>query len=87
MNEKLFLSFVSESVKNSVYDNCKSTHPYSLPFRVSQRVIFRDVHGSETFRTVRCPVRTVRTVRTIRTSCLRLLRSTYHGSHRLTRDA
>ena len=29
----------------------------------------------------------VRTVRTIRTSCLRLLRSTYHGSHRLTRDA
>ena len=28
-----------------------------------------------------------RTVRTLRTSCLRLLRSTYHGSHRLTRDA
>ena len=26
-------------------------------------------------------------VRTIRTNCLRLLRSTYHGSHRLTRDA
>ena len=29
----------------------------------------------------------VRTIRTVRTSCLRLLRSTYHGSHRLTRDA
>ena len=70
----------------------------------------RDVPGSETFRTVRCPVwntsirtcsnsrivrtvwtvrtvLTVQTVRTIQTSCLRSLRSTYHGSHRLTRDA
>ena len=40
----------------------------------------------EPVRTVRT-VRIVRIVRTIRTSCLRLLRSTYHGSHRLTRDA
>ena len=55
----------------------------------------RTIPTVRTIRTVRTvpivriipTVRTVRTVRTIRTSCLSLLRSTYHGSHRLTRDA
>ena len=45
MNQKLFESIMLESVKNSIYCNCKNTYPYSLPFPVSQRIILVEYSG------------------------------------------
>ena len=38
--EFFFNQSVLESVKNSIYDNCKNTYPYSAPSPVSQRLNF-----------------------------------------------
>ena len=38
-SEISLICYVLKSVKNSIYDNCKNTYPYSLAFPMSQRVI------------------------------------------------
>ena len=101
LSHLVFLLSCTQHLKNRKNSKPKKS-AFEFPIGISAlELSARDVHGSETYRTVRCPVRntsirtcsnsrivrTVRTFRTIRTSCLRLLRSTYHGSHRLTRDA